>query len=82
MPRGWTVPSLEMRRISCFCGYHCYLSHVLHWPTPQGKVPQGDDNSWARLLWTRVSRIFLLCRKETKGLLQKIVDVSGLFFKM
>ena len=42
---------------------------VLHWPTPQGKVPQGDDNSWGRLLWTRVSRIFLLCRKETKGLL-------------
>ena len=34
---------------------------VLHWPTPQGKVPQGDDNSWGRLLWARVSRIFLLC---------------------
>ena len=31
---------------------------VLHWPTPQGKVPQGDDNSWGRLLWTRVSWIF------------------------
>ena len=38
---------------------------VLHWPTPQGKVPQGDDNSWGKLLWTRASRIFLLCRKET-----------------
>ena len=37
---------------------------VLHWPTPQGKVPQGDDNSRGRLLWTRVSRIFLLCRKD------------------
>ena len=55
---------------------------VLHWPTPQGKVPQGDDNSWGRLLWTRVSRIFLLCRKETKGLLEKMEDVSGSFFKM
>ena len=21
---------------------------VLQWPTPQGKVPQGDDNSWGR----------------------------------
>ena len=55
---------------------------VLHWPTPQGKVPQGDDNSWGRLLWTRVCRIFLLCRKETKGLLEKMEDVSGSFFKM
>ena len=35
---------------------------VLQWPTPQGKVPQGDDNSWGRLLWTRFFRIFLLCR--------------------
>ena len=33
---------------------------VLHWPTTQGKVPQGDDDSWGRLLRTRVSRIFLL----------------------
>ena len=55
---------------------------VLHWPTPQGKVPQGDVNSWGRLLWTRVSRIFLLCRKETKGLLEKMEDVSGSVFKM
>ena len=55
---------------------------VLHWPTHRGKVPQGGDNSWSRLLWTRVSRIFLLCRKETKGLLEKIEDASGSFFKM
>ena len=55
---------------------------VLHRPTPQGKVPQGDDNSWARLLWTSVSQIFLLCRKGTKGLLEKVEDVSGSFFKM
>ena len=40
---------------------------VLHWPTPQGKVPQGDDNSWGRLLWTRVSRIFLLCRNFARN---------------
>ena len=55
--------------------------HVLHWPTPQGKVPQGDDNSWGRLLWTRVSRIFLLCRKETKGLLEKIEEFQGHFLR-
>ena len=55
---------------------------ALHWPTPQGKVPQVDDNSWGRLLWTRVSRIFLLWRKETKGLLEKMEDISGSFFKM
>ena len=47
-------------------GREIYKLQVLHWPTPQGKVPQGDDNSWGRLLWTRVSRIFLLCRKEIK----------------
>ena len=55
---------------------------VLHWPTPQGKVPQGDHNSWGRMLWTRVSRIFLLGRKETMKLLKKMEDVSGSFFKM
>ena len=57
---------------------------VLHWPTPQGKVPQGDDNCLGRAAMdrTRVSRIFLLCRKETKGLLQKTEDVSGSIFKM
>ena len=55
---------------------------VLHWPTTQGKVPQGDDDSWGWLLWTRVSRIFFLCRKETRGLLEKMEDVSGSFFKM
>ena len=52
---------------------------VLYWPTPQGKVPQGDDNSWGRLLWTRVCRTFSLCRKETKELLEKMEDVSGVF---
>ena len=55
---------------------------VLHWPSPQEKVPQDGDNSWSRVLWTRVSRIFLLCRKETKGLLEKMEDVSGSFLKM
>ena len=51
---------------------------------PQGKVPQGDDNCLGRAAIdrTRVSRIFLLCRKETKGLLQKMEDVSGSIFKM
>ncbi len=23
---------------------------VLHWPTPQGKVPLSGDDSWCRLL--------------------------------
>ena len=33
---------------------------VLHWATPQGKVPLSGDDSWCRLLLTRVSRMFLL----------------------
>ncbi len=55
---------------------------VLHWATPQGKVPLSGDDSWCRLLCTRVSRMFLLCRKETNGLLEKIEDVSRSFFKI
>ena len=31
---------------------------------------------------TRVSRMFLLCRKETNGLLEKMEDVSGSFSKI
>ena len=54
---------------------------VLHWPTPQGKVPQVDDDSWGRLLWTRFSRIFLLWRKETKGLLEKRKMFQGHFLR-
>ena len=30
-------------------------SQVLHWATPQGKVPLSGDGTWCRLLWTRVS---------------------------
>ena len=56
---------------------------VLHWPTPNGIVPQsGGDSSWGRLLCTRVSRMFLLCRKETRGLFEKMAEVSGTFFKI
>ena len=44
-------------------------SRVLHLPTPQWRVLQGDDNSWGWLLMPRVSRIFLHYRKETGGLL-------------
>ena len=56
---------------------------VLHWPTPHGKVSQsGGDSSWGRLLCTRVSRMFLLCRKETRGLLEKMAEVLGSFFKI
>jgi hypothetical protein len=46
------------------------------------KVPFCDVEACARELWTRVSRIFLLCRKETKGLSEKMEDVSGSFFKI
>lgn len=53
---------------------------LLHWPTTQGKVIQGDDNSRGRPLWTRVSWIFLLCQKETKGLFE-IVGENASFFK-
>ena len=34
---------------------------------PQGNVPQGDDNSWGRLLGTRVSRIFCCVEKRLEG---------------
>jgi hypothetical protein len=56
-------------------------SQVLHFDDRQGKVPFCDVEACARELWTRVSRIFLLCRKETKGLSEKMEDVSGSFFK-
>ena len=49
---------------------------VFHWPTAHGKVPQNGDDSWGRLLCTRVSRMFFPCRKETRGLLEKMVEVS------
>ena len=55
---------------------------VLHWPTPHAKARQSGDDSWGRLLCTRVSRVFLLCRKETRGLLVKMADVLGSFFKI
>ena len=47
-----------------------------------GKVPKSGDDSWRRLLCTSVSRMFLLCRKETWGLLEKMAEVSGTFFKI
>ena len=35
---------------------------------PTWKVPQkGGDSSWGGLLCTRVSQMFLLCRKELGG---------------
>ena len=46
-------------------------SQVLHFDDRQGKVPICDVEACARELWTRVSRIFLRCRKETKGLSEK-----------
>ena len=50
-------------------------SQVLHFDDRQGKVPFCDVETCARELWTRVSQIFLLCRKETKGLSEKMEDV-------
>jgi hypothetical protein len=52
-------------------------SQVLHFDGKQGKMPFCDAEACAGELWTRVSRIFLLCRKETKGLSEKMEDVSG-----
>jgi hypothetical protein len=45
-------------------------------------VPFCDAEACARELWTRVSRIFLLCRKETNRLLEKLEEISGSFFKI
>ena len=40
--------------------------HIKLWPTPQGNVLPGDDYSKGKILWTRVTWIFVLCREETK----------------
>ena len=58
------------------------ILQVLQWPTTQGREPQGDGNLWSRLLWTRVSRKYWLYQKGTKGLLEKIEDVSRSLFKV
>ena len=56
---------------------------VLHWPTPHGKVQQSSGDPWGRFaILYRVSRMILLCQKETKGLLEIMADVSGSFFKI
>ena len=49
--------------------------------TVEGSINLQGDDSFCRLLSTRVSGTFLLCRKETNGLLEKMEDVSGSFFK-
>jgi hypothetical protein len=54
----------------------------VHFDDRQGKVPFCDVEACARELWTRVSRIFLLSRKETKGLSEKMEDASWSFFKI
>ena len=41
--------------------------HVLHWPMPQRNVPLGSEQFCCKELCTKVFRIFLLCRKETRG---------------
>jgi hypothetical protein len=57
-------------------------SQVLHFDDRQGKVPFCNAEACAREPWTRVSRIFLLCRKEPKRLSDKMEDDSGSFFKI
>ena len=52
---------------------------VLHTGRRQQEVPVGDTWSCRSELCTRVSRMFLLCRKDTKGLSEKMEDVSGSF---
>ncbi len=55
---------------------------VLHWATPQGKVPlSGDDFLCVGCYELGFLECFLLCRKETNGLLEKMKDVSGSFFR-
>ena len=55
--------------------------HVLQRVREQGKVPAGAERFCLRALWTKLSRMFLLRRKETKGLSEKMEDVSGSFFR-
>ena len=55
--------------------------HVLERVREQGKVPAGAERFCLRVLWTKLSRMFLLRRKEIKGLSEKIEDVSGSFFR-
>jgi hypothetical protein len=46
-------------------------SQVSHWDTRQGYVPFYGNESCGEELWTRVPRIVLLCRKETRGYRRK-----------
>ena len=56
---------------------------VLHWPTPQGKVPQAKVTTIPGAGCYGLGVLgYFCCPKETKGLLEKIEDVSGSFFKM
>ena len=50
--------------------------HVLQRVREQAKVPDGAERFCLRALWTKLSRMFLLRRKEIKGLSEKMEDVS------
>ena len=56
--------------------------HVLHWPMPQENVQFGSEQFCCIELCTEVSRIFLLCQKETRGLSEKMEDVLESFCKI
>ena len=55
--------------------------HMLQQVQEQGKVPYGAERFSPRALWTKLSQMFLLRRKETKGLSEKMENVSGPFFR-
>jgi hypothetical protein len=55
------------------------IGTAFHWGTQQGNVSFCEDESCGRVLWTRVARTFLLCRKRSKGV---NVRFSGSFFKI
>ena len=45
------------------------------------KEHAGAKRFCLRAVWTKLSWMFLLHQKETKGLSEKMEDVSGLFFR-
>ena len=55
---------------------------MLHRPREHEKVPAGVGEFCLRALCTKLSRIFLLRRKEMRGLSVKMADVSGSFLSI
>ena len=51
--------------------------HVLYWPKQLGNVPLSSKQFCCKELCTKASRIFLSCRKETRGLWKMSRDHSA-----